>query len=201
VQTVTRHDRDTAPDTPDLDALVRRHQAGLWRFARALGAQPAEAEDLVQEAFIAAHRRAAEVPSGPAAAGWLRRAVRDRFVDRRRAAARQDRLLLRHAEQLERSWTEADDADDGGPWLDALRRCLDRLDGRARAILDACYRDGLSRDEMGAAFGLRPGSVKSRLQRIRGALRACVEERLGAAPAAPTTDACGDRIVRGDPHV
>ena len=62
---------ETDPQT-DLDALVRRHQAGVWRFARALGAQPAEADDLTQEAFVAAHRRAAEVPAGPGAAGWLR---------------------------------------------------------------------------------------------------------------------------------
>jgi RNA polymerase sigma factor (sigma-70 family) len=105
--------------------------------------------------------------------------VRDRFVERRRAARRYDRHLARHAEQLERAWTAADDADDGGPWLAALRRCVDRLDPRDRALLDARYRDGLTRDQLGAAFGLQPGSVKSRLHRIRRALRACVEEGLG----------------------
>lgn len=160
------------------EELMHRHQAGVWRYVRALGAAPAEADDVTQEVFVLAHRRIEAVPEGTGAGRWLRRVARDRLVDLRRAQRRWSRRLERYARELDAAWSPADDAADGGPWLAALRRCVDALDDRARAVIDAFYRDGLSRQEIGARLGMAEGSVKSRLFRIRSALRACIEGRL-----------------------
>ena len=41
------------PDTrEDLEILVRRHQAMVWRYLRLLGADDSEADDLMQETFL-----------------------------------------------------------------------------------------------------------------------------------------------------
>lgn len=45
--------------------MVHEHQAGLWRYLRYLGCEPALAEDLVQEVFLAVWQRPFE-DRGPA---------------------------------------------------------------------------------------------------------------------------------------
>ncbi len=160
--------------TPEpFTALIRRHQAGLWRYLRALGASPDEAEEVVQDVFVAVHSRFDPSAVG---AGLLRRLARDRLIDRLRSERRRTASLLRYAQELD--WTDADDESDGGPWLDALRTCLSQLDAQARSILDEFYARGRSREEIAARRGLQEGSVKSRLHRIRQALRRCVERRI-----------------------
>ncbi len=50
--------------------FVERHQAGVWRRALALTDQASDAEDLLQETFLAAWRGAATFRGG-SARGWL----------------------------------------------------------------------------------------------------------------------------------
>jgi len=42
----------TADRQTEMAALVRAHQAGVWRYLRFLGCEPSEADDLVQETFL-----------------------------------------------------------------------------------------------------------------------------------------------------
>ena len=58
-------------------AFVARHQRGLWRFARLLGAANDHADDLVQEALLAALHKRIDARPEPEAAAWLRAAVRN----------------------------------------------------------------------------------------------------------------------------
>ena len=46
----------TPANTFDLASLVQKHQAGVWRYVRFLGADTAEADDLTQETFLALAR-------------------------------------------------------------------------------------------------------------------------------------------------
>lgn len=52
--------------------FVARHQRGLWRFARLLGAASDHADDLVQEALLAALHKRIDARPAPEAAAWLR---------------------------------------------------------------------------------------------------------------------------------
>ena len=57
----------------ELETLIRAHQAELYRYLRYLGADPASAEDLVQDTFLATFQSEADLEAGvPAAAAWLR---------------------------------------------------------------------------------------------------------------------------------
>jgi RNA polymerase sigma-70 factor (ECF subfamily) len=166
------------PGVPDdaVDAWIRRHQLPTWRYLRLCGCKADGADDLVQEAMIAAlHKRVHECDDRQAAA-WLRGAAANLWRMRLRGEARRAARMSQLA--ADRAYTQCA-ADDGGEaWLGALRRCLQELDGRARQLLDQNYGRGSSREAIAAAMGLQPEGVKTYLRRVRELLRQCVLRRL-----------------------
>src|SRR5688572_866462 len=70
---------------PDIVALVREHHAVVYRYAFRLTGSAVDAEDLVQQAFLLAHQRLAQLRDGSKAAGWLMAIARNCFLkDKRR---------------------------------------------------------------------------------------------------------------------
>ncbi|MBK8979799.1 MAG: hypothetical protein IPM29_28205 [Planctomycetes bacterium] len=65
------------PDDSDLERLLLAHMAPLWRYLRCLGCQPAEADDLAQETFVAALAHGVERLPRARARGWLRTVARN----------------------------------------------------------------------------------------------------------------------------
>lgn len=164
-------------ETEALAQWVRRHQPPTWRFLRLCGCAADLADDLVQEAMLAALHKQVHRLDDAAATAWLRGAAsnlwRMQLRGDARRAARTARAL---AEQAQRQC----ERDDGGEaWLLALRTCLQGLDGRARDVLERHYTGGMSRESVAAAMGLRPEGVKTLLRRVRDILRDCVLRRLG----------------------
>lgn len=165
----------TAPPQPmsALEAFVRDHQAGVWRYLRLLGAPAADADDLLQETFL---RFLARTEPHPAAPAMLRTIARGLWVDRHR-------WLQRHRA---RAWAlDVDHAlaavatdDHQERWLDALRECRAKLTERARRALDLAYRDGCGRDAMAHELGLAPNTVRNLLASTRELLRQCIERRI-----------------------
>lgn len=159
----------------DLAATIVAHQHRIWRYLRLLGADPDEADDLLQETFVvfATSPRPDPLRSPPA---WLCGIARH--------------LLLAHRKKQRRAPPEADwlDAVDRltatEPWsfaderLPALRDCLKRLTTRARQALEWHHQDGLPRREVAARLGLGEEGAKSLLERSRDLLRDCVQRRL-----------------------
>lgn len=165
-------------ESPPLDvaALVRTHQVGVWRYLRFLGSDPAEAEDLCQETFLAVFRRPFEAAEPGATAAYLRRVARNLFLKRRRSAERQPRV--EGQEQLDALWVEVAGEDDGQDYVDALRDCLASVAGRARQCLELRYGAGRSRGEIAAELGVGEDAVKSMLRRTRASLRSCIAGRM-----------------------
>jgi RNA polymerase sigma-70 factor (ECF subfamily) len=160
----------------DLASLVQRHQAGVWRYVRFLGADAAEADDLTQETFLAVARSEFVERDERQSAGYLRTVARNQLLVLRR---KQDREISTvELEAADTVWAAAAGADgslDG--YLDALRECVDGLDGRARQAIDLCYRDGAGREAIAAALDMQPDGVKTLLRRTRQVLRECVERK------------------------
>ena len=164
------------PLTADFEALVDHHQAAVWRYLRVLGCDPAEAEELTQEAFVRLLDGPFEVRSARSTRRYLRNAARFLFLQARE----------RQARRVEVAWTDAVDTwfgeqcerDDGDAWLAALQHCTDGVRGRARDVLEAFYGEGLSRGEIAQRLGMKENGVKTVLQRLRAQLRACIEREL-----------------------
>lgn len=160
------------------EALVRRHQPSIWRYLRFLGASPALADDLTQEAFLALLRHPPEDRGDAATAGWLRTVARRSFSQSR--ASRRRGLEFASESAIEQAWLEAEGAagDPADPYGDALRHCLEGLSPRARRAVDLRYGDNASRDAMALALELTAEGVKTLLRRTRDALQSCIETRL-----------------------
>lgn len=160
-----------------IDTLARRHQAGLWRYLRFLGADGTTADDLVQETFLVLLTGAFEERSPRETAAWLRLKAKRLFLDglRRRRRRREARL----ADLADEVWAEYARDDGGASWRAALRECLASLPERSRRAVALRYEERLSRSEMARRLSLKKNGVKTLLQRVRAGLRECVTRRLG----------------------
>ncbi len=156
---------------------IGRHQAAVWRYLRFLGCPPGLAEDLTQDAFLAAieHRIATAQPATTAA--WLRTTARNLWYMHLRSQRRQpvirdialaDEVFQRHL----------GDEEHGDRYMTALDHCMHRLDDRQRRALQLRYADGASRAAMATALGIGEAGVKAFLRRVRDRLRQCMRARL-----------------------
>ena len=73
----------------DLASLVHRHQAGVWRYVRFLGADRSEADDLTQETFLALARAEFVERDERQTAGYLRVVARNQLLALRRKQNRE----------------------------------------------------------------------------------------------------------------
>lgn len=174
-------------DKERLEMLVRGHQAELYRYARYLGADVPTAEDVVQDAFLAA---AKAVPCASdesrTVSAWLRGITRNIFLMHcRRAKANPVKADSELMEQAERVWTsEFLGTGDGFDYLEALRECLKALPEKQRSVIELHYAARKPRSEIARIYSMTEDGVKSLLRRTRAALAECVKKRLASETAA-----------------
>ena len=98
-------------ETFDPSRLIEDHQAGIWRYLRALGCDRAEADDLTQETFLAVLQRPFVNYSPAAAAAYLRKVALNRFISVRRRSGRV--VYLEQVEEIDRTWSRLASDDHG----------------------------------------------------------------------------------------
>lgn len=156
----------------DLGQLVVRFQAQVWRYLRLLGADTHEADDLMQETFVcvAGRQKLGDPVLAPAA--YLRGIARNLLLGARRRDRRRPPTVS-WLQAVDEFVTQQPDAIENGR-IDALRRCVARLQGRARQAVQWHHLDGVPREEVAVRLGLGGNGLKSLLRRAREALRECV---------------------------
>ena len=161
----------------DLAGLVHRHQATVWRYVRFLGADRAEADDLTQETFLAVARAEFAERDERQTAGFLRTVARNQLLALRRKQNRE--ICTVELEAADSVWAAATNR--GGrldDYFDALRECIESLEGRARQAIDLAYRVGASRGAIATELAMQPDGVKTLLRRTRDVLRECIERKI-----------------------
>lgn len=145
--------------------LVERHQAAVRGFLRrALGGGWAEADDVAQDAFLAAWRSLRSLRDPDGLRAWLCgiawRKARDRMRSARRGAARDG------------VWLETVALPAGVSHEDrlSLATAMAELAPDVRACVALCLADGWSHGEAAIALGLPLGTVKSHVARGRARL-------------------------------
>jgi len=128
------------------------------------------AEDVLQEVFVTAFRRAADVPEPPI--GWLLGTARRLLANATRGDQRRTRLAVRVAGQA--SYVSAGEDDGAG---DVVSSALAQLSSRDREVLTLSAWYELSADEAAQALGCSPAAYSVRLHRARHRLA----DRLRAA--------------------
>src|SRR5262245_24968327 len=84
----------------DFAVLVLRHQKGVWRFLRALGADPEFAEELACDAFVFAWQKGIGARAGRDAAAWFVSTARFLWLRRVRARRRAESAIAVAVEAL-----------------------------------------------------------------------------------------------------
>jgi RNA polymerase sigma-70 factor (ECF subfamily) len=155
------------------------HADALYTLARYLTRNPSEAEDLVQETYLRALRAWAEFSPGTNLKAWLFRILRNAFISRSRHALRHPAPELYDTTEPAPEEGTAEETSDGVLGPEQLRRVLSGEieaalrtlsdDARTVILLDV---EGLTESETAMVVGCAVGTVKSRLNRARAALRA-----------------------------
>jgi RNA polymerase sigma-70 factor (ECF subfamily) len=162
-------------------ALVDRHGPALFRSAVALSRNYADAEDLLQETFVAAHRGLKNFAGRASVRTWLLKILtRKAFKALHRSRHRRATLSL---DALDGSRTPSDDRlSDGGiasrhgstatveHRLDVMQ-VLKSLSAPHREILVLRDLQGLSYEQIAEVLSVPRGTVESRLFRARAEFR------------------------------
>ena len=128
----------TTPDTTGFDAaqLIEQNQVGVWRYLRALGCEPAQADDLMQETFLAVLQHPFTDFGAAATAAYLRKVAYNLFISAQRRGGKVKVIAVEDVEEFDRAWQEWAGDDSGEAKLEALRDCLQELTPRARLALE-----------------------------------------------------------------
>ena len=171
------------PSPPDPAALIREHQAGVWRYLRSLGCDHSRADDLTQETFLAVLRRPFDDYDPAATASYLRTTARNLLITEERRKRRVQSVEPDVLEAVDRRWQEliAPD-DDGGAAIARLRDCLGKLSERARWALEMRFRERMPRVEIADGLGITDHGARNLMQRAKGQLKKCLEQSTAAAP-------------------
>jgi RNA polymerase sigma-70 factor (sigma-E family) len=150
------------------DELYRQQWWPMVRLATGLVDQPAAAEDVVQDAFAALHRRWDALDDPGAAIGYLRTSVVNgsRSVLRRRMTARKHLRVI-----VEDSGERVEDASVLSAEHQLVRNALAGLPQRQREVLTLRYLADLPDPQIAAATGLSLPGVRSASSRGLAALR------------------------------
>ncbi len=168
------------PDTTGFDAaqLIEQNQVGVWRYLRALGCEPAQADDLMQETFLAVLQHPFTDFGAAATAAYLRKVAYNLFISAQRRGGRVKVIAVEDVEAFDREWQEWAGDDSGEAKLEALRDCLQELTPRARLALEKRFRERESRASIAAALGISEHGAKNLMQRAKHLLRECIEGKL-----------------------
>jgi RNA polymerase sigma-70 factor (ECF subfamily) len=162
------------------EALARDHAQKVFRFARMLCHNPADSEDLAQEALLKAMRSLDRFdPSRGSLDTWLWTIVMNVARDAGRASTRAETLWERIALQ-HRSDTAKDEVE-----TLALRRMSDaelldevtRLPRRYRSLIALRFGGDLSYEEIAQLLHENPAALRQAMRRALKALRIRLEER------------------------
>ena len=196
-------------DEPAFEALMRRHNGRLYRVARSILGNDADAEDALQDAYIAAYLHVAGFRGDSKVLTWLTRIVVNEALARRRSRAR-DRSVVPFAERDEASATDLDALADAAqtPEQETIRADVRRLLERKIDELPVAYRavfmlrdvGDLSGEETAACLSIPEATVRTRLFRARRLLRESLARDLDLATA-DVFEFGGERCNRVVAHV
>ena len=175
--------RSLARDAGAFRTIIKTYNQRLYRIARGILRNDAEAEDVVQEAYVRAFANLATFRGDASLATWLSRIVINealgRLRKRRRAAAMPEnpesriiRFPLNPSDDPERTMAQRQ-------ILALVERATDSLPDIYRMVFVARVIEGLSMEETADLLGVRPETVKTRLHRGRSLLRKALDDEIG----------------------
>jgi RNA polymerase sigma-70 factor (ECF subfamily) len=182
--------RIAAGDTGALEALMRRYNRTLFRTARAILRDDAEAEEALQDAYLKVFRSIAQFRGDSKLSTWLVRIVANEALMRRRKRARKAEVVVLHsdgggselkAEQV----MDVNEGPEGSAVRAQTRRLLeakiDALPDAFRTVFMLRALEEFSVEETAQALDIPEATVRTRFFRARGLLREALSREIDHA--------------------
>ena len=151
---------------PTLTGLIEEHSEFLYRFAYRLSGSGADAEDLVQQAFLAAHAKIDQLRDPAKSRPWLVAVVRNAY---RKSIRRERPLSFSTVGASPEPVTETDL--DQFLTAESVQEALGELPEEFRSTLILFYFDDLSYTAIAELLDVPIGTLMSRLSRGKAHLR------------------------------
>lgn len=184
--------RAKAGDEPAIRAIVKRNNQRLFRSARAIVRNDAEAEDVVQATYVQAFTNLKAFREESQLSTWLTRIALNEAlgrVRRRRDFAGLEEIdmqskapggqILPFPSSPSPADPEAELARNQARQL--LEHAVDALPDEFRAVFVLREVEGLSTEETASFLGIKPETIKTRLHRARRMMRLSIEKQLSGA--------------------
>ena len=183
--------RVAAGDRQAFELLMRRHNRRLYRLARASMRDDAEAEDALQEAYLAAYRAIGRYRGEASLSTWLSRLVLNECLGRLRREKRRDTIVpicgsdaLDAEEFASMDSTKTPSPDEALARSEIralLERRLDELPEDFRVVFVLRSVEDLSVEETAQCLGIPEATVRSRHFRARSLLREALAQDIDLA--------------------
>lgn len=172
--------RARAGDQLALDELVQRHYRNVFNLAFRLSNNYDDAQDIVSEAFIRVHNALPNFRGDASFSTWLHRIVKNVFLDERKKQRIRTHSSLEEMVELEDS-SVSRQVEDPAPGPQAaverderstiIQQAVMTLPQNQRLMIGLYHFQHRSYEEIAEIMGLPIGTVKSRLNRARLALK------------------------------
>jgi RNA polymerase sigma-70 factor (ECF subfamily) len=177
--------RVRAGDKALYEIIMRRYNQRLYRVARAILHNEAEAEDVMQDAYVRAYTHLHQFAFRSSFATWLTRIAVNEALSRRRSNNRRQQL---DPDELDEDISMTNAANHASPELEAssaeLRTLLEQaildLPGDYRTVIVLRDVEELSTAETADALDITEENVKIRLHRGHKMIRGWLLDRVGA---------------------
>lgn len=183
--------RIAAGDLQAFEQLMRRHNQALFRAARAILRDDADAEEAVQEGYLSAYRAMGNFRGESKISTWLMRIVVNEALARRRKDVRRSAVVpIRSGEIAEHEYEAGaamsnGDGPDGlaarGEIRKLLEQKIDALPDVFRTVFVLRALEELSVEETALALGIPEATVRTRFFRARSQLREALSQEVDLA--------------------
>lgn len=183
--------RARARDEAAVRELVRRYNQRLFRVARSVMRNDADAEDVVQAGYVQAFTHLDAFRGEAQFSTWVTRIVLNEALGRMRRArptAGLEQVELEQADSAQiiqfpllTTHSDPETAMARQEIRDVLEQAVDALPDGFRSVFVLRDVEGLSAEETAAQLEIKPETVNTRLFRARRLLRAALAERLEPA--------------------
>lgn len=197
-------------DERAFELLMRRHNQSLYRTARSILKDDAEAEDAVQNAYLQAYRAIGKFRGESALSTWLTRIVVNEAIAKSRKNRRRAEVIRLSGEtefEIDASEVNMNPGLNESPELAAMRtqarqlieHSIDALPDAFRTVFMLRAVEEMSGEEVAACLGIPEATVRTRFFRARGLLREALSREIDFAleGAFSFDGARCDRIVAG----
>ena len=181
--------RVAAGDRTAFELLMRSHNRRLFRLARATLRNDAEAEDALQEAYLAAYRSIGQFRGDAALSTWLSRLVLNECLGRIRRQARRDNVIpmlsMQADTELDAMATSETDSPEKAleraEMRAMLERKLDELPETFRTVFVLRCVEEMTVEETACCLDIPEATVRSRHFRARSMLRESLAQEIDFA--------------------